>query len=41
MWAAMRKGDTLSGKPASGTYLHQLHRTLSLLFDDLVADGII
>lgn len=41
MWAAMRKGDTLSGKPASGTYLHQLHRTLSLLFDDLVTDGII
>lgn len=41
MWSDMRAGDTLSGRPASGTYLHQLHRTLSLLFDDLAADGIV
>lgn len=41
MWAAMRSGDTLSGRPSSGTYLNQLHKTLKLLFDDLVADGIV
>lgn len=41
MWAAMRAGDTLSGRPSSGTYLNQLHKTLKLLFDDLVADGIV
>ena len=41
MYADMRSGDTLSGNPASGTYLNQLHKTLKLLFDDLVKDGII
>lgn len=41
MWADMRAGDTLSGRPASGTYVHQLHKTLKLLFDDLVVDGIV
>lgn len=41
MWAAMRAGDTLSGRPSSGTYLNQLHKTLKLLFDDLVTDGIV
>lgn len=41
MWADMRAGDTLSGRPASGTYVHQLHKTLKLPFDDLAADGIV
>lgn len=41
MYAAMRSGDTLSGNPASGTYLNQIHKTLKLLFDDLVKDGVI
>ncbi len=41
MYAAMRSGDTLSGKPASGTYLNQIHKTLKLLFDDLVKDGVV
>lgn len=39
MYAAMRSGDTLSGKPASGTYLNEIHKTLRLLFDDLMKDG--
>lgn len=41
MYADMRSGDTLSGNPASGTYLNQLHKTLKLLFDDLVKDGVV
>lgn len=41
MYADMRAGDTLSGNPASGTYLNQLHKTLKLLFDDLMKDGIV
>lgn len=41
MYAAMRSGDTLSGKPASGTYLNQIYKTLKLLFDDLVKDGVV
>lgn len=41
MYADMRSGDTLSGNPASGTYLNQLHKTLKLLFDDLMKDGVV
>lgn len=41
MYAAMRKGDTLSGRPASGTYVSELHKTLRLVFRDLVEDGVI
>ena len=41
MYAAMRKGDTKIGKPASGTYLHLLHHTISLLMEDLLKDGVI
>ena len=41
VYAAMRKGDTLSGKPASGTYVSELHKTLRLLFRELVEDGVI
>lgn len=41
MYAAMRQGDTLSGKPSSGTTLHLLHKTIKLLMDNLVAGGVI
>lgn len=41
VYAAMRKGDTLSGRPASGTYVSELHKTLHLLFRTLVEDGVI
>lgn len=41
MYSDMRSGDTLSGKPASGTYLNQIHKTIRLLFDDLMKDGIL
>ncbi|MFR4804193.1 MAG: hypothetical protein ACLT98_13290, partial [Eggerthellaceae bacterium] len=36
MYAAMRQGDTLSGKPSSGAYLNQINKTLDLMFRDLV-----
>lgn len=32
MYAAMMGGDTLSGKPSSGTYVGEIHTTLNLLF---------
>ena len=41
MYAAMRAGDTASGKPLSGTSLNRIHKALKLVFDDLVADGTI
>lgn len=41
MCAATRAGDTLSGSPASGSCPNQLHKAPKLLFDDLVADGIV
>ena len=41
MYAALRSGDTLYGKPASGIYLNQIHKAFKLLFDDLVKDGVV
>lgn len=41
MYAAMRKGDTTSGRPMSGTTLNALHKTISLVMDDLVEDGVL
>lgn len=41
MYAAMRKGDTKTGKPASGTYLHLLHKTINLPMEDLLKGGVI
>ena len=41
MYAAMRKGDTKTGKPASGTYLHLLHKTINLLMEDPLKGGVI
>ena len=41
MYAAMRKGDTASGRPMSGTTLNVLHKTISLVMDGLVEDGVL
>lgn len=41
MYAAMRKGDTASGRPMSGTTLNVLHKTISLVMDELVEDGVL
>ena len=41
MYAAMRQGDTLSGKPSSGAYLNQINKTLDLMFRDLVEREVI
>lgn len=41
MYTTMRSSDALSGNPASSTYLNQIHKTLKLLFDDLVKNGIV
>ena len=41
MYAAMRRGDTASGRPMSGTTLNVLHKTISLVMDDLVEDGVL
>ncbi len=39
MYAAMRRGETLSGRPASGSSLNSAHRVLKLVFSGLVDDG--
>ena len=41
MYAAMRQGDTLSGKPSSGAYLNQINKALDLMFRDLVEREVI
>lgn len=41
MYAAMRKGDTASGRPVSGTTLNELHKTISLVMGELVEDGVL
>lgn len=41
MYAAMRRGDTLSGKRSSATYIQEIHQTISLMFDDLVNGGVL
>lgn len=35
MFLAMRQGDTATGKPASGTYLNQIHKVMVLMLRDL------
>ena len=37
----MLKGDTLSGKPSSGSYVNQIHDNISLVFDQAVKEGIL
>ena len=39
MYAAMRAGDTLSGKPASGTYIRNIHTQVSLVYKQAVKEG--
>lgn len=41
MYAAMRQGDTLSGRESSQTYIQQIHQTIGLVFDGLVRDGVL
>ena len=41
MYIAMLKGDTLSGKPSSGSYVNQIHDNISLVFDQAVKEGIL
>lgn len=41
MYAAMRSGDTRSGRRMSGTTLHLLHKTVRLMLDDLVEAGVL
>ena len=40
-YAAMRAGDTASGQPASGTYIHSVHITIRLVMKDLVDQGVL
>lgn len=41
MYVAMLKGDTISGKRASGTYVNCIHANVKLVFDQAVREGII
>lgn len=41
MYAAMMRGDTLSGRPSSGSYVHQMHNNLILLFNQAINDGLL
>ena len=41
MYIAMLKGDTLSGRPSSGSYVNQIHDNISLVFDQAVKEGIL
>ena len=40
-YAAMRAGDTASGRPASGTYIHSVHITIRLVMKGLVEQGVL
>ena len=39
MYRAMREGDTLSGKPASGTYIRNVHNQVSLVYKTAIREG--
>lgn len=41
MYMAMLKGDSLSGKPSSGTHVHHIHNTLVLVFNQAVREGVL
>lgn len=41
MYVAMLKGDTLSGKKASGTYVNGIHSSVKLILDQAVKEGIL
>jgi integrase len=41
MYIAMMRGDTLSGKPSSGSYVNQIHDNITLVFEAAKNEGII
>ena len=41
MYIAMLKGDTLSGKPSSGSYVNQIHDNITLVFEQARKEGIL
>lgn len=41
MYVAMLKGDTISGRKASGTYVNCVHANVKLVFDQAVKEGLI
>lgn len=41
VYAAMMKGDILSGKPSSGSYVNQMHDNLVLVFQHAVETGLL
>jgi integrase len=41
MYIAMMAGDTLSGRPSSGSYVNQIHDNISLVFEAAKAEGLI
>ena len=40
-YAALRGGESPSGKPLSGTYVRDCHMVLCKMLDDAVADGVV
>lgn len=41
MYIAMMQGDTMSGKPSSGSYVNQIHDNITLVFEAAKAEGIL
>lgn len=41
MYIAMLMGDTLSGKPSSGSYANQIHDNITLVFEQAIKEGIL
>ena len=41
MYIAMLKGDTLSGRPSSGSYVNQIHDNITLVFEQAKKEGIL
>ena len=41
MYVEMLKGDTISGKRASGTYINQIHNNIKLVFDIAINEGVL
>ena len=41
MYIAMLRGDTLSGRPSSGSYVNQIHDNIALVFEQAVKEEIL
>lgn len=41
MYIAMMRGDTMSGKPSSGSYVNQIHDNITLVFEAAKAEGLL